>query len=539
METNPLITIYMVAYNAEKYIAQAINSVLAQTYKDFELLIINDGSTDQTEQIIKLYSDDRIRYIYQEHKNFAAGMNRAITEAKGEYILGVDSDDFIESDYLEKMVDFAEQYPDIDYFYPEHLMVVNESGHPAGKWNYLDFSDNRELASFLLEHEFSPIPNPGSLKRKSMFERVGLYEEVETCEDFAFLCKNALKINFERVDGAGGYFYRRLPTSNSHKTAARKEVHAKALSKMTNNKRHLLICSPWDNCWLRYFKKFFGKEYSVRIYKYGRDASLAQDVMDWADIVLFNWSDWFLKHWSNQEKGTGKKYIAFLRSYELWDTNNPWEVNWDNVDHLIFVNPLIRQCFLDNAKEQIKEFTTPTYFIPNGIDLDEWRFIDRRPNKKIAWVNDLCHKKGIQLLIQFAFQMPYDYSIFPAGSQGDARRSFYFNYITQAMRTSSKIAPIRRYKDVQEFLGNKSYALCTSIVEGHPNALLEAMAVGIKPLIHNFPGSKDLFPEKFIWNTIDEAIEILKGDYNSAEYRAFVEDKYDMNKVYPRIEELF
>ena len=151
----------------------------------------------------------------------------------------------------------------------------------------------------------------------------------------------------------------------------------------------------------------------------------------------------------------------------------------------------------------------------------------------------MCHKKGVQLLAQFAFHNIYSYSIFPAGSQGDTRRSFYLNYITHAMRTNTKIAPIKRYKDVQEFLGDKSYALSTSVVEGHPNALLEAMACGLKPIIHNWPGALSLFPEHLIWNTIPEAISILEGPYDSNEYRQFVEERYDMNKVYKKIEELF
>lgn len=540
----PLVTIYMIAYNAEKYIAKAIDSVLSQTYKDFELLLVDDGSIDQTKTIVKFYRDGRIRYIYQEHKNFAAGMNRAIAEAKGEYILGVDSDDFIAPDYLEKMVNFAEQYPDVDYFYPDHLVLVDESKKPIGQWNYIDFLSSDEIRTFLTEQERSPIPNAGSLKRKSLFEKVGLYEEIETCEDFVFLCKNVLDIKFKRVDESGDYFYRRLPMSNSHKTEARKAAHAKGqdcLKQSTRkNKTKLLICSSWNNCWLRYFERYFRDKYNLQIYRYGRDATEAQILMAWADIVLFNWSDWFLKYWSNQEKAKDKKYIAFLRSYEIWDTNNPWEINWDNIDHLIFVNPLIQQCFLDNVKENIKgEFSTPTHFIPNGIDLDEWKFIDRKPNKKIAWVNDLSHKKGIQLLAQFAFHIPYNYSVFLAGSQGDVRRSFYFNYITTAMRTRDRIAPIRRYDNVQEFLKDKSYALCTSIVEGHPNSLLEVMACGLKPIIHNWPGALSLFPEKYVYNTIEEAVEMLKGDYNSAEYRGFIEERYEMNRVYPQIEGLF
>jgi len=91
----PLVSVYMVTYNTEKYIGRAIDSVLSQTYTNFELIIVDDGSTDSTASIVSSYEDQRIKYIYKEHKNFAAGMNRAIMAAGGDYMIGVDSDDFI------------------------------------------------------------------------------------------------------------------------------------------------------------------------------------------------------------------------------------------------------------------------------------------------------------------------------------------------------------------------------------------------------------------------------------------------------------
>jgi len=539
-----LLTVCLVTYNAEKWIEQCIESILAQTDKDFNLLIVNDGSTDGTEQIIKSFSDVRIRYIYQEHKNFAVGANKAISLVETEFLVFIGSDDFLASDYLEKMINATVGFPDIDYFYPDHLPLVDKNGKLTNKqWVYEDYPDNSKLVDFLLINEWSPVPAPGSLIRKSLFDRVGVYDEVLNSEDFVFLCKNAAKMRFKRVDKSGNYFYRKLKISASTDTDIRKEIHKnglKELWKSETDKPGLLLCSSWENCWLRYYKKYFEEKYEVKTIIYGQDATRAETAMEWADIVLFNWSDGFLDYWSNQPKMDGKRHIAFLRSYEIWDTQYPWRINWDNVDHLIFVNPLIRDCFLENVEDGVKgDFNTPTHVIPNAIDLDEWKFIDRKRNKKISWVNDLSHKKGIQLLTQFAFHMPYNYSIFPAGGQGDIRRSFYFEHITIAMRLKAKIAPVRRYRDIQQFLSDKSYALSTSVVEGHPNALLEAMAVGIRPIIHNWPGALGLFPGKYVFNTIDEAVAMLEGPYNSTEYRDFVEKNYSIEKVYPKIEELF
>lgn len=233
--TEPFITVEMAAYNAEKYISKAIDSVLAQTYGNFELLIVDDGSTDGTRKIIESKYDSRIRYIYQPHKNCAAARNRIISEAKGEFLLCVDSDDLVELTYIEKMVACAVNYPDVDYFYPSRLTIVNEQSDPTGfEWEYEDYSNNTTLPSLLFSRGYGLIPNPGSLKRRSLFDKVGLYEDLDTVEDFVFLCRNALKINFKRVDDHKMYFYRVLESSSSRRYDARNRIMAKMLNDMVS-----------------------------------------------------------------------------------------------------------------------------------------------------------------------------------------------------------------------------------------------------------------------------------------------------------------
>ena len=229
----PLVSVEMVTYNAEKYLRRAIESILAQTYRNFELLIVDDGSTDNTRQIVGSFSDSRIRYFYKVHKNRWAGTNYAIAHAKGKYILAVDSDDSIATDYIEKMIRFAQQHPEVDYFYPRVLTIVDGAGELTGsRWEYIDFSNNRILPNYLFEMLLSPIPYPGSLRRMSMFEKTGGYEELENVADFVFLCKNALKINFKRVDEQSVYFYRTTGSSLSHRLRIRNQTMANTLNDM-------------------------------------------------------------------------------------------------------------------------------------------------------------------------------------------------------------------------------------------------------------------------------------------------------------------
>jgi len=231
----PLICVEMVTYNAERFIRQAIDSVLAQTYQNFELLIVDDGSTDGTAELIGSYSDSRIRYIHTPHRNCASARNRAIMEAGGEYLLCVDSDDFIEPSYIEKMAACVLKYPEIDFFYPGWIELVDQNGNITGRrWDYPDFSDNSSLAAFLFDKGYGPIPNPGSVKKRALFDKVGTYDDVDCVEDFVFLCRNALKISFMRVDDHSTYFYRRVATSSSHNYRARNEIMAVVLNEMVS-----------------------------------------------------------------------------------------------------------------------------------------------------------------------------------------------------------------------------------------------------------------------------------------------------------------
>lgn len=108
---NPEITVLMPAYNAQKYICDAIDSVLSQTFQNFELLIVNDGSTDLTLQLILSYTDDRIRVINQENKGIAAALNNGLNQAKADLIARFDADDICFPQRLEIQYNFMKSNP--------------------------------------------------------------------------------------------------------------------------------------------------------------------------------------------------------------------------------------------------------------------------------------------------------------------------------------------------------------------------------------------------------------------------------------------
>lgn len=114
MSNKPKISLIMKVYNGERYLREAVDSILAQTFRDFELLIIDDGSTDGSADIVRGYSDARIRFLQNERNmGLCATQNRALEEARGDYIAVMDSDDISYPTRFERQVEYLETHGDV------------------------------------------------------------------------------------------------------------------------------------------------------------------------------------------------------------------------------------------------------------------------------------------------------------------------------------------------------------------------------------------------------------------------------------------
>lgn len=110
---NPLISVILPVYNAQEYLKESIDSILNQTYKNFEFIIINDGSIDKSEEIVLSYNDSRIKYFSQKNLGLAGTLNVALNYATGIYIARQDQDDISHKERLQKQVDYLEKNPSI------------------------------------------------------------------------------------------------------------------------------------------------------------------------------------------------------------------------------------------------------------------------------------------------------------------------------------------------------------------------------------------------------------------------------------------
>ena len=177
----PKISVIMSAYNAEKYIKEAIDSILNQTFKDFEFIIIDDGSSDSTKNIILSYKDSRIRFIENKSNiGLTKSLNKGLKVAKGEYIARVDVDDPSMLERFEKQVGFLDIHKNTAVV-GSWIQVINEE---SGKTHVLKNSCNPAIIKWT--HIFkNQIAHSSAFFRKKIVEEVGYYkEEYRHAQDF-------------------------------------------------------------------------------------------------------------------------------------------------------------------------------------------------------------------------------------------------------------------------------------------------------------------------------------------------------------------
>lgn len=180
-----LVTVFMPVYNTEKYLKESIDSILNQTYKNFELLIIDDGSTDSSIDIINSYDDDRIK-LFRNEKNMGLPYtrNKGLELSKGEYIAFMDSDDISKGDRLEIQVKFLDNHKDFQVVSSScESLINNKISKPSKKIMNTEYIEINNRLIF-----YCCINNPTVMIRKNFFikNNIRYKEECFVAEDYDF-----------------------------------------------------------------------------------------------------------------------------------------------------------------------------------------------------------------------------------------------------------------------------------------------------------------------------------------------------------------
>ena len=176
---NPKVAVLMSVYNGEKYLHESIDSILTQTFKDFEFLIINDGSTDKTDQILNGYNDPRIKIINNgKNIGLTKSLNKGLKLAKGEYIARMDADDISMPGRLERELEFLDKNPAVGLVGTYYLMI-NRKGNVLHTMKRL--TESMELKEKLLRS--NQFCHGSVMFRAECIKNLGSYRE-ELVQDY-------------------------------------------------------------------------------------------------------------------------------------------------------------------------------------------------------------------------------------------------------------------------------------------------------------------------------------------------------------------
>lgn len=255
--------------------------------------------------------------------------------------------------------------------------------------------------------------------------------------------------------------------------------------------------------------------------------------IEWCDIAIFEWFEGAMERCLKD--GWGKKKPIFCRAMdiEIW-ANNSNGADLTDLTGLAYTSKAYFEVLKENH-DLSKYPNLKTKHIPLCIDMNDWTFKERKHGKNVAVIGHFWGSKGEVLIPQFVRQL-----IDRTGDtswkfylQGNWRHDvwkwylYYMKHIIKELGLENNIfLNEERVNSIDEWLEDKNYLITFSMKDAFSIIVGEAMAKGIKALPHNFQGAKDIWG-KYVWSSFDELYnEITKGEYNSKEYRDFVQNNY-------------
>ncbi|GAB4318502.1 MAG: hypothetical protein Kow0074_07740 [Candidatus Zixiibacteriota bacterium] len=258
-----------------------------------------------------------------------------------------------------------------------------------------------------------------------------------------------------------------------------------------------------SDSFLRPIVQHFRQANEVRTFT-GTSLRELAELLQWADLVWYEWCDQLVIEGSKLPRRA--KTVCRLHSYETF-TDMPRQVNWSNIDHLILVSETVGEIL-----DEMSVITSPRTVIHNGIDPQQFPLGERGAlGKKIASVGYINYKKNPSLLLQ-TFKAIHDwdpeFEFHIAGRHQDPRIQVYMDNLLP--RLNLPVTVHGWVSDMPAFYTRMDFVISTSLFESFHYSIAEGMLSGCVPLIHTWRGSDRLYPNQFLFNTPDEAVDLIK-----------------------------
>jgi glycosyltransferase involved in cell wall biosynthesis len=259
-------------------------------------------------------------------------------------------------------------------------------------------------------------------------------------------------------------------------------------------------------------------------------------IIQWCDIAWFEGFTEAVVEASWQPKGC--EMIVRLDADDVYDGRCE-RVNWANVSTLITTgNSFVRQALVDKVGDIEKRTRVVT--IERGVDAKKAAFDFKHRGKRIAYMGDA--ESNPMFLLQCMQKLHYldpDYRLYLAGEFGDRSVGQYIKYMVEVLGLSNVVFFDGEVKDIRAWLRDKHYVVATGVGQGCVVGVLEGMACGLRPVIHNFPGAGEILPAEFIFNLAEDFCrQILSETYEPSGYRAIVQSRYGQKEIMKHINEV-
>ncbi|MDM1066145.1 glycosyltransferase family 2 protein [Myroides odoratimimus] len=300
----PRVSIILPAYNAEFFLFDAIQSVLNQTYREFVLIVINDGSTDSTVDIINQFKDSRILFINNEkNQGLIKSLNIGLEKSEYEYVARMDADDILVNDWLEKQIHFLETNPDYIISSSSRLVFVDNDLESVKLFKVPTTNEMIRVLSIFN----SPFSHPSIVFRNKVIQEKGIRyeEEFKYCEDYKFWIE-VLKY------GKGHNFYKPLIyyriTKNSQTSIGvsfneQRKKNILSIQREACKSEGILLPIKYDDI-------LYAFSLTENLYKLNLDLNKPTDVLSFLEII---YKGFLKKGYSKSVKIIlGKQYLKLL-----------------------------------------------------------------------------------------------------------------------------------------------------------------------------------------------------------------------------------
>ncbi len=191
----PFFSVIIPLYNKEKYLKNTLNGVLSQTFADFEVVIVNDGSTDGSLDILETFSDSRLKIIHQENQGVSVARNKGMANAKADYFCFLDADDTWKPNHLQAFYDTINKFPDAKMYCNRYVTQISKNGFITNK--FIDIADDYQ--GYVTDFFKSSLINRVALTsavciHKDIFNEIGGFnKDLKSDQDLDYWIKIALK----------------------------------------------------------------------------------------------------------------------------------------------------------------------------------------------------------------------------------------------------------------------------------------------------------------------------------------------------------